>query len=252
MAQQGAACRSSAPGITLVLPRANRSSFGPAYPVSKLLKFFKLFGQRPNTEPESKGTIVSLDTQHPPRTEKTDIYLSTTTSNFGSKKSASTLQTWQNRSLLWSQKDGSNDGTTLIPIHHNDLPSRHELLMKPWIEAKAIGAFPSRPSVVRLMIGGGKQVFFHPAYDGSRLDSKMVAKALDDFGVALGINPTQHQPPRLETDHPAHMFSVAFLSMPSPYQPFRYGLSRLATVCSESRVAHRNSKSAACRGSGRR
>jgi hypothetical protein len=79
-----------------------------------LLKFFKLFGQRPNTEPESKGTIVSLDTQHPPRTEKTDIYLSTTTSNFGSKKSASTLQTWQNRSLLWSQKDGSNDGTTLI------------------------------------------------------------------------------------------------------------------------------------------
>jgi hypothetical protein len=101
--------------------------------------------------------------------------------------------------------------------------------MKPWIETKAVGAFPSRPSVVRLMIGGGKQVFFHPAYDGSRLDSKMVAKALDDFGVALGINPAQHQPPRLETDHPAHMFSAALLSMPSPHQPFRYGLSRLAT-----------------------
>jgi hypothetical protein len=111
----------------------------------------------------------------------------------------------------------------------NDLPSRNELLMKPWIETKAVGAFPSRPSVVRLMIGGGKQVFFHPAYDGSRLDSKMVAKALDDFGVALGINPAQHQPPRLETDHPAHMFSAALLSMPSPHQPFRYGLSRLAT-----------------------
>jgi hypothetical protein len=62
MAQQGAACRSSAPGITFVPPRANRSGFGPAYPVSKLLKFFKLFDQRPNTEPESKGTIISLDT----------------------------------------------------------------------------------------------------------------------------------------------------------------------------------------------
>jgi hypothetical protein len=70
MAQQGASCRSSAPEITLVPLRANRSSFGPAHPVSKLLKFFKLFGQRSNTEPESKGTIVSLDTQQLPPTEK--------------------------------------------------------------------------------------------------------------------------------------------------------------------------------------
>jgi hypothetical protein len=51
---------SSAPGVTLMPPRATRSSFGPSYAVSKLLKFFKLFGQRLNTE--SKRTIESQDT----------------------------------------------------------------------------------------------------------------------------------------------------------------------------------------------
>jgi hypothetical protein len=45
-----------------MLASVSGSRIGLSYPVSKLLKFFKLFGQHPNTEPESKGTIVSPDT----------------------------------------------------------------------------------------------------------------------------------------------------------------------------------------------
>jgi hypothetical protein len=59
MSQHGAAYRSSAPRVTLVPPREYRFNFGLLYLVSKLLKFFKLFGQRLNTE--SKRAIVSQD-----------------------------------------------------------------------------------------------------------------------------------------------------------------------------------------------
>jgi hypothetical protein len=58
--QQGAACRSSAPGITFVPLCASRSGFGPAYTVSKLLKFFKLFGERLRKETQGKHATVRL------------------------------------------------------------------------------------------------------------------------------------------------------------------------------------------------
>jgi hypothetical protein len=48
----------SAPAGTLI--HANRFRFGPSYSVSKLLKFFKLLGQCPNTENQSNRTIISL------------------------------------------------------------------------------------------------------------------------------------------------------------------------------------------------
>jgi hypothetical protein len=54
-----AANLSSAPG-TLAPPRACGFRFGPAYPVSKLLKFFKLFGQRLLTETQGKHATVRL------------------------------------------------------------------------------------------------------------------------------------------------------------------------------------------------
>jgi hypothetical protein len=54
-----AASLSSAPG-RLAPPRAHGFRFGPVYPVSKLLKFFKLFGQRLSTETQGKQTTVRL------------------------------------------------------------------------------------------------------------------------------------------------------------------------------------------------
>jgi hypothetical protein len=48
----------SAPAGTLI--HANRFRFGPSYSVSKLLKFFKLLGQCPDTENQSNRTIISL------------------------------------------------------------------------------------------------------------------------------------------------------------------------------------------------
>jgi hypothetical protein len=69
MVQQGAGTSASAHDITSMPPREYRFSFGLLYPVSKLLTFFKLFGQRLNTE--SKRTIVNhLNCQ-------IDVYLNT-------------------------------------------------------------------------------------------------------------------------------------------------------------------------------
>jgi hypothetical protein len=54
-----AANLSSAPG-TLAPPRACGFRFGPAYTVSKLLKFFKLFGERLRKETQRKHATVRL------------------------------------------------------------------------------------------------------------------------------------------------------------------------------------------------
>jgi hypothetical protein len=54
-----AASLSSAPG-TLAPPRACGFRLGPVYPVSKLLKFFKLFGQRLRKETQGKQATVRL------------------------------------------------------------------------------------------------------------------------------------------------------------------------------------------------